>query len=92
MYTVMMINLQDSQEMNSITPKMLDRRQSLFTSPSFKRKKKINRKKSCRPDMFSLSPVKFALDTYDDAVDIYSSNGPNIGDPTYTWGDPTEER
>lgn len=39
MYTIMMINLQDSQEMNSITPKMLDRRQSLFTSPSFKRKK-----------------------------------------------------
>lgn len=42
--------------------------------------------------VFSLAPVKSALDTYGDAVDIYSSNGPNIGDPTYTWGDPTEER
>lgn len=36
--------------------------------------------------VFSLAPVKPALDTYGDAVDIYSSNGPNIGDPTYTWG------
>lgn len=89
----MMINLQDSQEMNSITPKMLDRRQSLFTSPSFKRKKKSIEKSHVAPTCsLSLSPVKFALDTYDDAVDIYSSNGPNIGDPTYTWGDPTEER
>lgn len=42
--------------------------------------------------VFSLAPVKPALDTYGDAVDIYSSNGPNIGDPTYTWGDPTEGR
>lgn len=87
-----MINRQDSQEMNFIIPKILDRRQSLFTSPSFKREK-INRKKVMSPrHVFSLAPVKSALDTYGDAVDIYSSNGPNIGDPTYTWGDPTEER
>lgn len=87
----MIINLQDSQEMNSITPKMLFSRQSLLTSPSFKRKKKSIEKSHVAPTCF-FSPVKSALDTYDDAVDIYSSNGPNIGDPTYTWGDPTKER
>lgn len=79
--------------MNFIIPKILDRRQSPFTSPSFKREKINIEKSHVAPTCFLSSSSEVCVGcTYGDAVDIYSSNGPNIGDPTYTWGDPTEER